>query len=178
MCTRWYSGKLPAAQPACQPAQRDTSPQASRASSSSSTSTSLIPSASLTLSSPQRLHHHRRCPNALTAAQLHNGLPQGHAPCRPQCVPPPYRRCSLLSPGHRRRLPQAKPQITCANPPLQSSHTPSRPRTSRMATCRVCRLLALCMQRPPTDTCAGTMASTLPMAAVRITFPPAPNQLG
>jgi hypothetical protein len=30
MCTRWYSGKLPAAQPACQPAQRDTSPQASQ----------------------------------------------------------------------------------------------------------------------------------------------------
>jgi hypothetical protein len=121
MCTRWYSGKLPAAQPACQPAQRDTSPQASRASSSSSTSTSLIPSASLTLSSPQRLHHHRRCPNALTAAQLHNGLPQGHAPCRPQCVPPPYRRCSLLSPGHRRRLPRPSPRsraltLCCSRP--------------------------------------------------------------
>jgi hypothetical protein len=154
-------------------------PRPKQASSSASSSTSLIPSAPLTLSSPQRLHHHHhRCPNA-----PHRRPAPQWPPTRTCAVPTSVRAPSLpsmLSPVARPSPspPQAKPQVTCANPLLQSSHTPSRPRTSRMATCRVCRLLALCMQRPPTDTCAGTMASTLPMAAVRITFPPAPNQLG
>lgn len=101
-------------------------------------------------------------------AQSHRHLPW----------PLPGRTCAAPT-SVRRRLPAAAlnacrapilPVVgspSRANLPPQSSRTPNRPRTSRMETCRVSRRMVDngpgCIEL----TCLlGTMASTLPMAAV------------